>query len=51
MYELDEWQIQDNTRMDSLVNGLVNALQIELDRDIQLRIDSVHRAIDRHQNG
>ena len=51
MYELDEWQIQDNTRMNSLVNGLVNALQIELDRDIQLRIDSVHKAIDRHQNG
>jgi hypothetical protein len=51
MYELDEWQIQDNTRMDSLVNGLVNSLKIELDRDIQLRIDSVHRAIDRHQNG
>jgi len=33
------------------VNGLVNSLKIELDRDIQLRIDSVHRAIDRHQNG
>ena len=51
MYELNEWQIQDNSRTNSLVNGLVNALQIELDRDIQLRIDSVHKAIDRHQNG
>lgn len=48
MYELDEWKIQDSTRMDALVNGLVEALQIELDRDIQLRIDNVHKAIARH---
>jgi len=51
MYELDEWKIQDDTRMDSLVNGLGNALQVELDRDIQLRIDNVHRALDRYHNG
>lgn len=51
MYELDEWQIQDDSRMNSLINGLGNILQMELDKDIQLRIDSVHRAIDRHQNG
>jgi hypothetical protein len=37
--------------MNSLVNGLINALQVELDRDIQLRIDNVHKAIARHQNG
>lgn len=51
LYVLDEWQIQDDTRMNSLVNGLINALQVELDRDIQLRIDNVHKAIARHQNG
>ncbi len=49
MYELDEWQIQDDHRMNSLVKGLGNALQIELDKDIELRMDSSHRAIDRHQ--
>ena len=36
MYELDEWQIQDDSRMNSLINGLGNALQMELDKDIQL---------------
>ena len=51
MYELDEWEIQDDTRMNGLVNGLVNALQVELDRDVQLRIDIVHKAIAKHHNG
>jgi len=50
MYELDEWKIQDNTRMNALVNGLGHALQVELDRDSQIRIDSVHKAIAKHQN-
>lgn len=50
MYELDEWKIQDDTRMNALVNGLGHALQVELDRDSQIRIDSVHKAIAKHQN-
>jgi len=50
MYELDEWEIQDDTRVDAIVNGLGHALQVELDKDIQLRIDSVHKAIAKHQN-
>ena len=50
MYELDEWEIQDDTRMNGLVNGLVNALQVELDRDSQIRLDSAHNAIAKHQN-
>ena len=51
MYELDEWQIQDDSRMNSLINGLGNALQMELDKDIQLRIDNVHKALERYHRG
>ena len=51
MYELDEWQIQDDSRMNSLVKGLGNALQMELDKDIQLRIDNVHNALERYHRG
>ena len=51
MYELDEWQIQDDSRMNSLINGLGNALQMELDKDIQLRIDNVHKALERYNRG
>ena len=48
MYELDEWQIQDDSRMNSLINGLGNALQMELDKDIQLRTDSIHKALEKY---
>ena len=48
MYELDEWQIQDDSRMNSLVKGLGNALQMELDKDIQLRTDSIHKALEKY---
>jgi hypothetical protein len=51
MYELDEWKIQDDSRVDSLIKGLGSALQMELDKDIQLRMDSVHKALERHQRG
>jgi hypothetical protein len=51
MYELDEWQIQDDSRMNVLVEGLGNALQMELDKDIQLRIDNVHKALERYHRG
>jgi len=51
MYELDEWQIQDDSRMNSLINGLGNALQMELDKDVQLRIDNVHKALERYHRG
>ena len=50
MYELEEWNIQDDTRMNALVNGLSHALQVELDRDSQIRLDSAHKAIAKHQN-
>ena len=51
MYELDEWQIQDDSRMNALVEGLGNALQMELDKDIQLRIDNVHKALEKYHRG
>ena len=51
MYELDEWQIQDDTRVNSLIKGLENSLQMELDKDIQLRIDNVHKALERYHRG
>ena len=51
MYELDEWQIQDDSRMNSLINGLGNSLQMELDKDVQLRIDNVHKALERYHRG
>ena len=51
MYELDEWQIQDDSRVNSLINGLGNSLQMELDKDVQLRIDNVHKALERHHRG
>ena len=51
MYELNEWQIQDDSRVNSLINGLGNSLQMELDKDIQLRIDNVHKALERYHRG
>ena len=51
MYELNEWQIQDDSRVNSLINGLGNSLQMELDKDVQLRIDNVHKALERHHRG
>jgi len=48
LYELDEWQIQDSTRMDSLVNGLANTLQGELDKDIELRKAIVNQSLERY---
>jgi len=50
LYELDEWQIQDHTRMDSLVNGLADTLQEELDKDIKLRESIVHKSLERYHN-
>ncbi len=50
MYDLDEWKIQDDTRIDALINGLSNALQEELDRDIQLRKDIVHKALEKYHS-
>ena len=51
LYELDEWQIQDDTRVNSLIKGLESSLQMELDKDIQLRIDNVHKALERYHRG
>ena len=48
MYELDEWQIQDDTRMDSLVNGLANTLQGELDKDIELRQTILDKSLEKY---
>ena len=50
LYELDEWKIQDDTRMDSLVDGLINTLQEELDKDIELRKSIVHKNLERYHN-
>ena len=48
LYELDEWKIQDDTRMDSLVDGLINTLQEELDKDIELRKAIVNQSLERY---
>jgi len=48
LYELDEWQIQDDTRMDSLVNGLANTLQGELDKDIELRQTILDKSLEKY---
>ena len=48
LYNLDEWQIQGDTRMDSLVNGLANALQEELDKDIKLREAILHENLEKY---
>ena len=48
LYNLDEWQIQGDTRMASLVNGLVNTLQKELDKDIKLRETIMHKNLERY---
>ena len=48
LYNLDEWQIQGDTRMDSLVNGLVNTLQKELDKDNKLRETIMHKNLERY---
>ena len=48
LYNLDEWQIQDDTRRDSLVNGLANVLQEELDKDIKLREAIMHKNLERY---
>lgn len=50
MYEIDEWKIQDSSRMNALVDGLSNTLQAELDKDIQLRKDIVHKALEKYHN-
>ena len=50
LYELDEWQIQDDTRMNSLVNGLSNALQEELDKDTKLRESIVHKSLEKYHS-
>ena len=50
MYEIDEWKIQDSSRMNALVDGLSNTLQAELDKDIQLRKDIVHKALEKYHS-
>ena len=50
LYELDEWQIQDDARMDSLVDGLIDTLQGELDKDIELRKAIQNKSLEKYHN-